>query len=94
MAAAFLVALGLAYPDPSEARTPYRNYEPGMCLQIYAPAPCVALSVAGEPTRNPLLAKHSNASVAVDRLRKKACHRGLPWRDLAEDEVYCIQLAK
>jgi len=94
MAAVLLVALGLAFPDPSEARTPCRDYEPGVCLQIYAPARCVALSVGGEPTRKPLLAKGSNACVAVDRLRKKACHRGLPWRDLTEDEVYCIQLAK
>ena len=94
MAAVLLVALGLAFPDSSEARTPCRDYEPGMCLQIYAPARCVALSVGGEPTRKPLLAKGSNACVAVDRLRKKACHRGLPWRDLAEDEVYCIQLPK
>lgn len=94
MAAAFPLALALAFPDPSEARTACRDYEPGICNQIYAPARCVALSVGGEPTRKPLLAKGSNACVAVDRLRKKACHRGLPWRDLAEDEVYCIQLAK
>lgn len=94
MAATFLVALGLAFPGPSEARTPCTDYEPGMCLQVHAPARCVALSVGGRPTRKPLLAKGSNACIAVDRLRKKACDRGLPWRDLAEDEVYCIQLPK
>jgi hypothetical protein len=30
--------------------------------------------------------------VAINQLRKKACDKGLEWKDLADEEVHCVMV--
>ena len=80
--------------QPSHAKSLCQDFESALCIQIYAPVWCVSLSVGGEVVKKPLYAKGSNACVATHRLRKKACDKGLSWKDLADDEVHCVALPK
>jgi hypothetical protein len=57
---------------------------------MVAPVWCVSLSVGGEVLKKPLYAKASNSCVAINQLRKKACDKGLEWKDLADEEVHCV----
>lgn len=87
-----LLGWGLFFPQSLFAKSSCEDFRPSLCIQMYAPVWCVSLSVGGEVVKKPLYAKGSNACVAMDQLRKKACDKGLSWKDLAEDEVHCVVL--
>lgn len=86
------LALGVLFSKPASAENKCRDFQQSMCIQMYAPVWCVSLSVGGETLKKPLYAKASNACVAMNQLRKKACDKGLSWKDLADEEVHCVML--
>jgi len=89
-----VVTFGIILSSKAWAGSKCQDFEPSMCIQIYAPAWCVSLSVGGEVVKKPLFAKASNSCVATDRLRKRACDQGLNWKELSDEEVHCVILPR
>ena len=87
-----VIVLGALFSQTASAASKCESFESSMCIQVYAPAWCVALSVGGETLKKPVFSKGSNACVASNSLRKKLCDKGLNWKDLVEDEVHCVPL--
>ncbi|NBX76171.1 MAG: hypothetical protein EBQ92_06420 [Proteobacteria bacterium] len=87
-----LLSVGVLFSKNASAENKCSDYQQSMCIQMVAPVWCVSLSVGGEVLRKPLYAKGSNACVAMNQLRKKACDKGLDWKDLADEEVHCVML--
>jgi len=85
-----LLSVGVLFSKPASAESKCTDYQQSMCIQMYAPVWCVSLSVGGETLKKPLYAKASNSCVAINQLRKKACDKGLEWKDLADEEVHCV----
>lgn len=75
---------------PAFAGFKCKDFEPALCFQMHAPSKCVSLSVGGEILKRPLLADGVNRCFATNALRKKACDKGLDWRELADEEVHCV----
>jgi len=90
----FMILTGLFMPKTSYAKSLCQDFESALCIQVYAPVWCVSLSVGGEVVKKPIFAKGSNACVATNQLRKKACDKGLSWKDLADEEVHCVALPR
>lgn len=89
-----LLSVGVLFSKPASAESKCTDFEQSMCIQMVAPVWCVSLSVGGEAVKKPLYAKGSNACVAMNQLRKKACDKGLSWKDLADEEVHCVMLPR
>lgn len=77
---------------PAFAGFKCKDFEPALCFQMHAPSKCVSLSVGGEILKRPILADGVNRCFATNALRKKACDKGLDWRELADEEVHCVLL--
>lgn len=89
-----IVVMGALISKTASAESKCQDFEQVICNMMYAPSWCVTLSVGGEVLKKPLLAKGSNGCVAVHALRKKACDKGLQWRNLSEEEVHCVVLPR
>jgi len=87
-----ILSVGALFSNHASAESKCSDYKSSMCIQMYAPVWCVSLSVGGEVLKKPLYSKGSNSCVAIDQLRKKACDKGLEWKDLADEEVHCVSL--
>lgn len=87
-----ILVLGTLLSKSASAASKCESFESSMCIQVYAPVWCVALSSGGEPLKKPVFTKGSNACVAHDLIRRKLCDKGLDWKDLADDEVHCVPL--
>lgn len=89
-----VVAFGIIFSNKAWAGNKCQNFEPSLCMQIYAPAWCVSLSVGGQVVKRPLFAKGGNSCIAMESLRKKACDQGLSWKNLSDEEVHCVLLPR
>jgi hypothetical protein len=87
-----VVILGTFFSPTASAAKKCDGVDQSMCIQVYAPAWCVALSVGGEVVKSPVLGKGSNACFALGKLRKRACEQGLNWKELSDEEVHCVVL--
>ncbi|NBX91656.1 MAG: hypothetical protein EB078_01295 [Proteobacteria bacterium] len=85
---------GAFFSQTASAKESCQGVGQDMCIQLYSPSYCVALSVGGVVTKKPLLAKGYNACAAMNTLRKKACSQGLDWKSLDDEEVHCIALPR
>jgi len=87
-----IIVLASFLSFPAFAGSKCKDFEPALCFQIHSPAWCVSLSVGGEVVSKPLLAKGVNRCFATNSLKKRACDKGLNWRELIDEEVHCVPI--
>lgn len=88
-----LLSIGLLISKNGFAESKCEDFKESLCIQTHVPVWCVSLSVGGTALKKPLYSKASNACVATNQLRKKACDKGLDWKSLADEEVHCVLIS-
>jgi len=84
------LSLGVLISKSAFAESKCQGFKESLCVQVYAPVWCVSLSVGGAALKKPIYSKASNACVAMNQIRKKACDKGFDWKSLEDEEVHCV----
>ena len=61
-----------------------------MCLMLYAPAECTAVTVGGAPLRNPVTSEGSNSCFATVSLKRALCERGIRPEEVQPEDITCV----